>query len=176
MENNIGKEILKAISDFQEDCPILYKDSNNHRAQYVNLTTVTSTIKPLLRKHGLTFTQFLTGVSINTTIYHIETAQYISASFEIPEVETPKGMNGYQNVGSGITYIRRYALCSALNIIADADKEASGLVKDLSEYIEELQKCSDLKELENLYKGLSSTVKKSNKVVSAFAKRKKELG
>ena len=178
MENRnekVGTELLKAIMQFQEECPILYKDSSSYSGNYVGLTKVDATIKPLLRKHGLIYTQFLTGVSVNTTVWHVETGQHISESFEIPDVQPSKGMNGYQNIGSGITYIRRYALCSALGVIADADKDASGLVLSTDEYVSELKGCQNIEELENLYKSLSSTIKRNNKVVSAFATRKQEL-
>ena len=168
-------ELLKALMEFQKDCPVLYKDSSAHNKNYVNLTTVDATIKPLLRKHGLLYTQFLEGISVNTTIWHADTGASISGTFEIPAVEAQKGMNGYQNIGSGITYIRRYALCSALGIIADADKDATGLTQGLSDYVDELKACDNIDDLQNMYKNLSSKVKQSNKVVTAFATRKKEL-
>ena len=174
-EEKVGTEILKSIMNFQEECPILHKNSSSYSGNYVGLTKVDSTVKPLLRKHGLIYTQFLTGVSVNTTIWHVETGQNISESFEIPDVQPSKGMNGYQNIGSGITYIRRYALCSALGIIADEDKDASGLVLSNDEYITQLGECQKIEDLESLYKSLSSTIKRDNKVVAEFSARKKEL-
>lgn len=175
MDSQNKVELLKSLMEFQKECPVLYKDSSAHNKNYVNLTTVDATVKPLLRKHGLLYTQFLDGVSVNTTIWHADTGASISGSFEIPDVESQKGMNGYQNIGSGITYIRRYALCSALGVIADADKDATGLTQGLGEYVDALNNCTNVEDLNNMYKNLSSKVKQSNKVVTAFSKRKKEL-
>ena len=175
MEKNIGTEILESISDFQEKCPVIHKESKSFTAKYVGLTKVDSIVKPLLRDNGLIYTQFLTDNSVNTTIWHVETGQYISASFEIPSVQAPKGMNGYQNIGSGITYIRRYALCSALGVIADEDKDAVGLVKSLDEVANDLKECQSIDEITEMFKNLSSKIQKDNKIITAFANRKNEL-
>lgn len=176
MDSKKGKvELLKGLMQFQKDCPVLYKGESAFGKKYTSLTTIDATIKPLLRENGLMYTQFLEGISVNTTIWHVESGESLSASFEIPQVETLKGMNGYQNIGSGITYIRRYALCSALGIISDADKDATGLTQSLSDYKDALLTCDNLEKLEEMYKNLSSKVRSSNDVVKAFTQRKKEL-
>jgi hypothetical protein len=37
-----------------------------------------------------------------------------------------KGMNDYQSLGSGITYMRRYGLSAMLGLVTDEDKDACG--------------------------------------------------
>ena len=169
------KDLLSSLMQFQKECPVLHKDKKAHNKNYVTLTTIDATVKPLLREKGLIYTQFLDGVSVNTTIWHVETGQRLSYSFEIPKVNTPNGMNGYQNIGSGITYIRRYALCSALGIMSDEDKDATGLTQGLNDYKDILLSCESIEELESMYTSLSSKVKRNNSVVKAFSERKKQL-
>jgi hypothetical protein len=62
---------------------------------------------------------------LTTTIFHVASGEPDSATVDIPLVEM-KGQNLYQAFGSGITYIRRYALCSQLGIISDKDTDAYG--------------------------------------------------
>jgi len=44
----------------------------------------------------------------------------------IPQGVQLKGMNDFQVLGSAITYIRRYALSSALGLVTDKDIDAAG--------------------------------------------------
>ncbi|GAG29913.1 unnamed protein product, partial [marine sediment metagenome] len=49
----------------------------------------------------------------------------LESAMEIPNVTLGK-MNDYQSLGSGITYLRRYTLSSALGIVTDEDTDGAG--------------------------------------------------
>jgi len=117
--------LLKALANFQYECPIIHKDTSGFNYTYADLPKIISTIMPLLKKNGLCFTQPLEGNSIRTIIYHVESGESIESLTEIPLVELAK-MNVYQSFGSGITYYRRYALSSILGLVTDKDIDASG--------------------------------------------------
>lgn len=117
--------LLKALAQFQYECPIIHKDTSGFNYTYADLPKIISTITPLLQKHGLCFSQPLVGNSIRTIIYHVDSGEYIESLTEIPLVELAK-MNVYQSFGSGITYYRRYALSSILGLVTDKDIDASG--------------------------------------------------
>lgn len=119
------KNLLIALAEFQHECPIIHKDTTGFNYTYADLPQILSTIKPLLRKHGLCFTQPLEGNSIRTIVFHIQTGEYIESLTEIPIIELAK-MNAYQSFGSGITYYRRYALSSILGLVTDKDTDAAG--------------------------------------------------
>jgi hypothetical protein len=88
------------------------------------LPQILEVINPLLKKHGLGFTQLLTEGGLKTVVFHVS-GEFIEGVCPIPTT-TLKGMNDYQSFGSGITYYRRYALSSALGIVTDKDTDAAG--------------------------------------------------
>ncbi len=125
------KNYYKALAGFQQECPVLLKDTDGYGYKYVDLTKIIHSINPLMKRHGLGFTQKLgtnkdTGQScLTTTIFHVASGESDSATVDIPLVEM-KGQNLYQAFGSGTTYFRRYALSSQLGIISDKDVDAYG--------------------------------------------------
>ena len=120
------KELLKSLSDFQEECPVIHKGTQGYGYTYADLPAIFKVINPLLKKHGLGFTQPLDGNSVKTIIYHIKTGEMLESSVEIPQDVQLKGQNPFQVIGSAITYYRRYALASVLGIITDKDVDAAG--------------------------------------------------
>ena len=130
MEN---KNIIKALAEFQKLCPAIKKDQEanvttkaggKYSYKYGSFPYILEVIKPHLETSGLMFTQPLSldeGVRcIITNLYHIETGESIQSVIDIPTVEFV-GMNIYQSMGSGITYLRRYALMAILGIVAEED-------------------------------------------------------
>jgi|TARA_R100001460_G_scaffold92258_1_gene134113 hypothetical protein len=125
------KNYYKALAGFQQECPVLLKDTEGYGYKYVDLTKIIHSINPLMQKHGLGFTQKLgtnkeTGQScLTTTIFHVPSGESDSSTVDIPLVEM-KGQNLYQAFGSGTTYFRRYQISSQLGIISDKDVDAYG--------------------------------------------------
>jgi len=125
------KNYYKALAGFQQECPVLLKESDGFNYKYIDLPKIIHTINPLMKKHGLGFTQKLgsnkdTGQAcLTTTIFHAESGESDSGSVDIPLVEM-KGQNLYQSFGSGISYLKRYSLASQLGIVSDKDVDAYG--------------------------------------------------
>jgi len=119
------KNLLKALSEFQNEVPTIHEETKGFNYTYSNLNSIFKVIKPLLNKHGLGFYQNLDARSLVTTVYHVESGEQIQSSSEIPNV-TLKGMNDFQTLGSGITYLRRYSLSTILGLITDKDVDACG--------------------------------------------------
>ena len=122
------KNLFKAVAEFQQECPVIFKGSKGHNYTYADLPTIFEVINPLLKKHGLGFTQELDGGALVTTIFHVESGEFRASRAEIP-VQELRGMNIYQSYGSALTYFRRYTLSSALGIVTDKDTDASGQPK-----------------------------------------------
>ncbi len=114
------KQIIAAIAAFQQECPIIVKDTQAYGYMYADLATIIDEIKPLLAKHGLAYVHRLNGNNVITEVYHVESGEKIT-SIQPIEKEQLKGMNSYQVMGSAITYIRRYHLSSMLGIVTDKD-------------------------------------------------------
>jgi hypothetical protein len=119
------KNLIKSLSDFQNDCPIIHKDTKGHNYTYADLPQIFSVINPLLKKHKLCFTQLLENDGIRTILFHVESGEQLESFTQIPKVKLGN-MNDFQAYGSGVTYFRRYCLSSILGLVTDKDTDASG--------------------------------------------------
>lgn len=124
--NNM-KHLFKALADFQQEVPVIHKGTTGYGYSYADLPAIFDKINPLMKKHGLGFTQLLNGEFLDTVIFHIESGENIKSSVVIPVGVQLKGMNDFQVLGSAITYLRRYALSAALGLVTDKDTDASGV-------------------------------------------------
>lgn len=120
------KNLLKSVAAFQQECPTIHKATQGYGYTYADLPAIFKIINPLMKKHGLGFMQELHEHSIITTIFHIESGEMRESRASIPQGVQLKGMNDFQVLGSAITYIRRYALSSALGLVTDKDIDAAG--------------------------------------------------
>ena len=130
------KNLLKALSEFQNEVPTIHEETKGFNYTYSNLNSIFKIIKPLLMKHDLGFYQILDGRNLVTTIFHIKSGEQIQGSAEIPQVSL-KGMNDYQTLGSGVTYLRRYSLSTMLGLITDKDVDACGTQENTGKYRKE---------------------------------------
>ena len=120
------KNLFKSLADFQQEVPVIYKDSQAYGYKYADLPTILGVINPLLKKNGLGFTQIINGSVLKTIIFHVESGEQIESNIDIPQGVQLKGMNEFQVIGSAITYNRRYALSSMLGLVTDKDTDAPG--------------------------------------------------
>jgi hypothetical protein len=124
------KKLYKALAGFQQEVKPIFKGTKAYNYNYADLSAILETINPLMAKHGLGFTQGMDiceGVTcLVTVIFHVESGESDTSRAPIPEGVQLKGMNDFQTLGSGITYLRRYGLSSALGLITDEDKDACG--------------------------------------------------
>jgi hypothetical protein len=122
------KNLFKSLAAFQQEVPVIHKATQGYGYSYADLPKIFEVINPILKKHGLGFTQQLTNQEgqncLKTVIFH-ESGEFMESECMIPYVQL-KGMNDYQGFGSGVTYYRRYALSSSLGLVTDKDTDASG--------------------------------------------------
>ena len=120
------KNLFKALAAFQQEVPTIHKGTQGYGYSYADLPAIFDIINPLLKKHGLGFTQLICGQSVKTIVFHAESGETIECATDIPTNVHLKGMNDFQVLGSAITYIRRYALSAALGLVTDKDTDAAG--------------------------------------------------
>jgi hypothetical protein len=120
------KNLLKALAEFQQSVSVIHKGTQGYGYSYANLATIFEIINPILKANKLGFTQLVGDNNIKTIIFHYESGEQLETITTIPQGTNLKGMNDFQTLGSAITYIRRYALSSALGLITDKDTDASG--------------------------------------------------
>lgn len=133
MENKAN--LYKKIADFQQEVPVILKDTEGYGYKYADLPKIFEVINPLMKKHGLGFTQMVTSEKdeagtlqpvLRTVVFDTESTETETSTTPIPQGVELKGMNPFQVMGSGITYLRRYALSAMLGLVTDQDNDASG--------------------------------------------------
>ena len=183
------KEYFKALANFQQEVPVIHKGTEGYGYSYADLKEIFIVINPLLKKHGLGFTQEMDGEDLKTTIFHVESGEFRESSTHIPQGVQLAKMNVFQVLGSGITYIRRYALSSALGLVTDKDIDGagsqtkgetnkdSGIVptKILNEVSTELESVTDIKSLESLGKSYKDEITKYPSIKAMFNNKHKAL-
>jgi hypothetical protein len=120
------KNLFRALSEFQNECPVIHKATQGYGYSYSDLPTIFPIINPLLKKNGLVYSQPIIGKCVRTILCHLESGEIIESDTDIPQGVSLVKMNEFQVLGSAITYIRRYALSSMLGIITDKDTDAAG--------------------------------------------------
>jgi hypothetical protein len=120
MEKTLNSKLL----DFQKKVGIVKKDSKNphFKNTYASLTQILSEVKPLLTECGLVLVQPISLDGVGTTIIDCETNEKIETVISLPANLNP------QQLGSAITYFRRYTLASLLALEID-DDDAQSTVK-----------------------------------------------
>lgn len=133
------KEITKKLLIFQSNVTAIKKDGKNphFKNTYATLTQILIEVKPLLTELGLVLIQPINHTLVSTTIIDSESGESLTSS-----IEMPSGLNA-QQVGSCITYYRRYSIASLLSLeMEDDDANLTAPVKSEVEK-EWLNKYSD---------------------------------
>jgi hypothetical protein len=124
------KNLFKSLSEFQTEVPTIHKGTKGYGYSYASLPEIFTVINPLLKKHGLGFTQLLNsnedGDWIRTIVYHVDSGENIESLTQIPKAAL-KGQNEYQAFGSGCTYYRRYSISCILRLVTDIDSDAADI-------------------------------------------------
>ena len=116
-----------ALLAAQKEMPAVQPDSVNphFKSKFVSLGHLIAKVRPVLNKHGLAFTQYPAraedGKPTLVTILMHESGEQMRTEAELllPK-QDPQGQ------GSAITYMRRYALASALGISDQEDDDGNG--------------------------------------------------
>lgn len=167
------KNLIKALSDFQNDCPIIHKDTKGHNYTYADLPQIFSVINPLLKKHKLCFTQLLENDGIRTILFHVESGEQIESYTTIPTVKLG-AMNEFQSIGAGISYFRRYSISSILGLVTDKDTDAATPIAQSPKFrLDMLPNVHTEDELGILYNTFKSSLTPSD--LEAFKTRKQQI-
>jgi hypothetical protein len=172
------KNLIKALSQFQNECPIIHKDTKGHNYTYADLPQIFNVINPLLNKHKLCFTQLLENDGIRTILFHVESGEQLESFTTIPLVKLG-AMNEYQSYGSGVTYFRRYALSSMLGLVTDKDTDAAGasapFLANLSTWATAINQVQTQEELEKLFADKKHQIAGNQDIIKLFSTRKLQL-
>jgi len=119
--------LLKAFVSAQGSMQVAIKDSTNphFKSRYADLGAVWAACRDVLSNNGLAVIQYPCDAENNrlgmTTMLVHTSGEFMA----FPPFSTALAKNDPQGVGSAITYLKRYALCAALGIVADDDDDAN---------------------------------------------------
>ena len=112
----------------QEQIGKISKDKTNpfFKSKYADINIIIEMVKPILNEEGILFMQPLSNVdgkpAITTILMHDkESIEYTTVFPDLPKPVEGKKSNPFQDMGSAITYYRRYALISILGLEAEDD-------------------------------------------------------
>jgi hypothetical protein len=121
-------KIYSALLKFHANPPTIAKEGviamHGKDRKYITLDTIMHAVRPSLAEKGMFITQHLAGDSLTTMIIH-EGGQFIASRFPF-QTMNGSGTNNLQNLGGGLTYLRRYAISAILGIAADEDNDGEG--------------------------------------------------
>jgi len=122
----MNANFCKALAGFSQEVPVIHKNTKGYGYTYTSLSEILRVINPLLAKHGLGFTQIVSGTSLTTIVFHVESGETIEGTMDIPQGVQLKGMNEFQVMGSAISYSKRYHISGMLCLVTDSDSDAAG--------------------------------------------------
>ena len=140
--------LTQRLLEFQKQVNVIKKDAKNphFKNTYATLKQVLSEVKPILSEVGLLITQPIDERGIGTVI--TDGKDSISSFIPMPQGLQP------QQIGSAITYFRRFTCSSLLSLeIDDDDAEITRL--NVIGIKQQLKNAKTLTELQNIWTSLS---------------------
>lgn len=128
MQSAATDKLWPALLKFHKNPPAIVKEGiiamHGKERKYITLDSILHAVRPALAELGLFIQQHLAGDSVVTIITH-ESGQFFGSRLPF-QTMNGAGTNNLQNLGGGLTYLRRYALTAILAIAADADDDGNG--------------------------------------------------
>lgn len=129
MENgNLSKKFMQVLNEVPNFSTDETANAGSRTYKYLNLATLLKNIKPIFEKHDIAFSQRVTFDSTGDgrqTLGTVETIIFDDTDQQTV-CEYPFFVTGDpQQVGSAITYARRYSLTTVLGIFPDKDDDGS---------------------------------------------------
>ena len=125
-------EFLIALAELQDSVSKITKNADNpfFKSKYTDLNAIFEEVKPKIREKGFILIQTVVNNSLKTELIHIKTGEKLESYIDLLTVKPDM-----QQLGSAITYARRYAIMPLLLIECEDDDGnlASGKVKTFDE-------------------------------------------
>lgn len=114
----MNKEFLNAYAKLLNSINSIKKDSDNpyYKSKYADLNAIFDEVKDKINENGFILLQNVENNYLRTRIIHIETGEFLESMFELLTAKPDM-----QQLGSAVTYARRYSLLPMLNIETEDD-------------------------------------------------------
>lgn len=144
----IPANLTAALAAVQGVIPVIAKDKTvnvktdkgQYSYKYADLASIQPALLPLLAAQGLTWVTLPTmtenGMMLRYTLSHVS-GEKIEGLYPLPDARTRNA----QEVGSAITYARRYTFCCVIGVVPDEDEDGSlAVIGDVNAKEEELER------------------------------------
>jgi hypothetical protein len=123
MQSENTNELSAALAKAQRDmkAATFNRINPHYKNRYADLASVIDAIRVPLATNGLAYTQtgeIREGGFVLVTTLHHSSGQWVASEYPLPIGAKP------QELGSALTYARRYSLCAIACIAADDDDDA----------------------------------------------------
>lgn len=121
--------LAAALVAFQTECPTVAKNhtariptsgGGSYSYKYADLADTSDAILPVLTRHGLAF---ITSPRVEADGRYSLVGTLVHTSGQTMEGAAPLHGRSPQEVGSSLTYMRRYLLCAMTGVVADDDDD-----------------------------------------------------
>ena len=126
------KEFYEALASLQDNINAVIKKEDNpfYKSKYADLNAIFDEVKSKIRANGFILIQTVQHNYLHTELVHIATGKKLESDMDLLTVKPDM-----QQLGSAVTYARRYSLLPLLNIETEDDDGnlASGKIKSFDE-------------------------------------------
>lgn len=125
----MGNNLWSSLSKLQSTVRTIPHDSKGYGYTYASLDRVWDAIRAPMAEAGLSVAQIVESVdgrtAVRTIVAHCESGERIEGLAVAPATVTEKKMSPIQQMGSEVTYLRRYGLSAILGLTTDADVDGA---------------------------------------------------
>lgn len=120
--DSIG-QIAKALAEAQRNFDPILKaqtaEMGKYKYAFADLSDVLAAVRPHLNEQSIAVVQTVEDEQMATYLLHAS-GEWLCCTTKLVEV----GEGSPQEIGSGLTYSRRYGLCVALGVVGETDDDA----------------------------------------------------
>ncbi len=117
-KEQLQASLYRKVWDAKREIGKVYKNAQSHHSRYADLNAILDTVEPVLFSFGLIIMQPINNNKVTTQLIDIDSGDMVESSIELPAITNP------QQMGSAISYFRRYTLSSLLSISTTDDDDA----------------------------------------------------
>lgn len=163
--DQIAPALVAAIAELKSVGREREGQIGNARYKYADLAQIIEAAKPVLEKHGLAAMQPMTGgddgfIRVETSIIHTS-GQHMASVASLPMPDGSGRGTVSQQVGSAVSYLRRYALAACLSIAqADEDEQGRALSRARGRSARDEHQVEDQIERRRIHRSISDAARK----------------
>ena len=120
--NKLAEALAKAQVEFKPALKEAKGQVGNQKYQYADLATINDATKPALAKNGLCV---VSKTLVREGQMYVETSLIHGPSGERETAVWPLVIGRPQEMGSSLTYGRRYTICALLNVVGETDDDGA---------------------------------------------------